>query len=94
MTKTAKQLKVHGRYICNSEIEDYPYCGNPLRAGPHYQWRKTVQHLDEIVYVASQGRECVNPQCTHRRQTYTSAAAQMATVPECTYGLDVIAQIG
>jgi len=25
---------------------------------------------------------------------YTSAAAQMVTAPECTYGLDVIAQIG
>lgn len=94
MAKTAKQLEVQGRYIYNPEIEACPHCGSPLRARSYYQWRKTVQHLDEVVYVASQGRECVNPQCTHQGQLFTSAAAQMVTVPECTYGLDVIAQIG
>jgi len=46
------------------------------------------------VWVASQARECVNPQCEHQGQHYTSATAQMVTVPECTYGLDVIAHIG
>jgi hypothetical protein len=32
--------------------------------------------------------------CAHYGQTYLSAAAQTITVPGCTYGLDVIAQIG
>lgn len=94
MAKTAKQLEVQGRYIYNPEIEVCPHCGGPLQARLYYQWRKTVQHLDEVVYVASRAWECVNPQCDHRGQAYTSAAAQMVTVPECTYGLDVIAQIG
>jgi hypothetical protein len=53
-----------------------------------------VQHLDRVVYVVSQARECVNAECEQQGQGYTSAAAQMVTVPECTYGLDVIAQIG
>ncbi|MBU0493564.1 MAG: transposase [Chloroflexi bacterium] len=53
-----------------------------------------MQQLDGPVYVASRAKECVNPQCAQRGQPYTSAAAQMITVPECTYGLDVIAQIG
>jgi len=44
--------------------------------------------------VASQARECINPQCAYQGQHYTSAAVQMITVPKCTYGLDVIAQIG
>lgn len=94
MAKAAKRLEVQGRYIYNPEIEVCPHCGGPLRARLYYQWRKTVQHLDKVVYVASQARECVNPQCAHRGQAYTSAAAQMVTVPECTYGLDVITQIG
>jgi hypothetical protein len=46
------------------------------------------------VYVVSQGRECVNGSCEQQGQVYKSAAAQMVTVPKCTYGLDVIAQIG
>jgi len=94
MAKTAKHLEVQERHIYKPEIEICPHCDEPLRARGHYQWRKTVQHLDRTAYVASQGRECVNPQCEHKGQVYTSAAAQMVTVPECTYGLDVIVQIG
>lgn len=94
MPKTAKHLEVRARYIYNPEIEVCPHCKEPLRARRHYQWRKTVQHLDGAVYVISQARECVNPQCKYAGQAYTSAAAQMVTVPKCTYGLDVIAQIG
>jgi hypothetical protein len=44
--------------------------------------------------VISQARECVNPQCEYAGQAYVSAAAQMVSVPKCTCGLDVIAQIG
>ena len=94
MAKRAKRLKVQERHIYNPEIDICPHCGEPLQARGHYQWRKTVQHLNRVVYVASRGRECVNPQCKHQSQVYTSAAAQTVTVPECTYGLDVIAQIG
>jgi len=94
MAKRAKHLKVQERHIYNPEIAICPHCGEPLQARGHYQWRKTVQHLDRVVYVASRGRECVNPHCKHQGQVYTSAAAQTVTVPECTYGLDVIAQIG
>lgn len=85
---------VQERHIYNPEIANCPHCGEPLRARGHYQWRKKVQQMDKVVYVASRGKECVNPQCKHKGQVHTSAAAQMVTVPECTYGLDVIAQIG
>ena len=94
MPKTAKRLEVQARYIYNPEIEVCPHCNEPLRARRYYQWRKTVQHLDGAVYVVSQARECINPQCEHQGQYYTSAAVQMITVPKCTYGLDVIAQVG
>jgi hypothetical protein len=94
MSKTAKHLEVRARYIYNPEIEVCPHCHEPLRARRYYQWRKTVQHLDGAVHVISQAKECVNPQCKYPGQAYTSAVAQMVTVPQCTYGLDVIAQIG
>lgn len=94
MAKTRKHLQVQERHIYNPEIADCPHCDEPLQARRHYQWRKTVQQMDKVVYVASQGKECVNLQCEHKGQVYTSAEAQMVTIPECTYGLDVIAQIG
>ncbi len=94
MAKTAKQLDVKARYIFKPEIETCPHCSQSLRARSYYQWRKTVQQLDGAVYVASAAKACVNPECAHPGQPYTSLAAQMVTVPECTYGLDIIAQIG
>lgn len=94
MAKTRKHLKVEERHIYNPEIDECPHCGERLQARRHYQWRKTVQQMDKVVYVASRGKECVNRHCQHQGQVYTSAAASMVTVPECTYGLDVIVQIG
>jgi hypothetical protein len=94
MAKKAKHLEVQGRYIYNPEIEACPYCGQRLRARPYYEWRKTVQQLTGPVAVVSQGRVCGNRKCTHEGEVYKSAAAQMVTLPKCTYGLDVIAQIG
>ncbi len=94
MAKTSKQLEIQARHIYRPEIEDCPYCGEALEDRSHYQWRKTVQQLDGAVYVASRAKECVNPECDHRGEAHLSAAAQMVTVPDCTYGLDVIAQIG
>lgn len=94
MPYIAKHLTVQARYVYQPEIEQCPHCGAPLRARRYYQWRKTVQQLDQVLYVASQARECVNPRCAHKGVAYTSAVAQTITVPKCTYGLDVIAQIG
>jgi hypothetical protein len=94
MAKIAKQLEVRERYIYTPEVTVCPECKSPLQARGYYQWRKTVQQLGGAVYVASRASECANPQCKHKGQAYTSAAAQMVTVPECTYGLDVIAQVG
>jgi len=94
MAKTAKQLDIQARYIYKAEIEICPHCGQRLQTRRHYQWRKTVQQMDGAIYVASEAKECMNPECSHQGQPYTSAAAQMVTVPECTYGLDIIAQIG
>lgn len=94
MARTRKELLVNERHIYKTEITHCPHCGAPLQTQRHYQWRKTVQHLDKVVYVVSQGKVCGNAQCAHRDQVYSAAAAQMVTLPGCTYGLDVIAQVG
>ena len=94
MVKTVKNLEVQERYIYHPELENCLHCGWALQARRYYQWRKTVQQMDKVIYVASQARECVNPECEHKGQAYESAVGQMVTVPKCTYGLDVIVQVG
>ncbi len=94
MSKTAKHLEIQARHIYKPEIEICPQCGHDLEERAYYQWRKTVQQLEGAVYVASRAKECVNPKCDHQGEPHVSAVAQMVTVPECTYGLDVISQIG
>jgi hypothetical protein len=94
VTKQAKQLEIQHRYVYNSEIEICPQCKEPLEPQAYYQWRKTVQQLTGVIHVAHRASECVNPECNPVGQMYSSARAQSVMLPGCTYGRDVIAQIG
>lgn len=94
MTKQAKRLEVQHRYVYNSEIEICPQCRAPLELQAYYQWRKTVQQLTGVIHLAHRASECVNPECNQVGQIYPSARAQSVTLPGCTYGRDVMAQIG
>ncbi len=89
-----KQLVPQERRIYHAELERCPQCGAPLRLSGHYSWRKTVQHLDRVVYVASHPKECRNPDCPLHGKRYPSAKAQGEALPHSTYGLDVVAQMG
>lgn len=94
LRRCPKQLVIEERCIYHAELETCPACGEPLHLSGHYSWRKTIQQLDKVVYVASRPRECRNPACRLHGQRYISAAAQSVALPHSTYGLDVVAQIG
>ena len=94
MAKQAKQLVIQSRCVYNAEIKICPHCGALLQPQTYYQWRKTVQQLTGAVHIAHRASECVNPECSQAGQMYPSARAQSITLPGCTYGRDVIAQIG
>jgi hypothetical protein len=94
MTKQAKLLEIQHRYVYNSEIEICPQCKELLEPQAYYQWRKTVQQLNGVIHIAHRASECANPECDCVGQMYPSARAQSVTLPSCTYGRDVIAQIG
>lgn len=94
MAKRAKTLEIKDRKIYKPEPMECGACGTALELQRHYQWRKTVQHLSGAVYIASQGGKCTNPECGRQDEIVTAPEAQRLTLPECTYGLDVIAQIG
>lgn len=94
LRRRPKQLVAQERRIYHAELELCPSCGTPLRLSGHYTWRKTVQTLDGVIYVASRPKECCNPGCSQRGKRYPSATAQGVALPHSTYGLDVVAQIG
>lgn len=94
LRRRPKQLVVQQRRIYHAELERCPACGSRLHLSGHYQWRKTVQHLDGVVYVASRSKECRLEGCLRFGKRYPSAGAQAEALPYSTYGLDVVAQIG
>jgi len=94
LRRRPKQLVVQERHIYHAELEHCPACGAALHLSGHYTWRKTVQHLDQVVYVASRPKECRQVGCPLSRKRYSSAAAQGVALPHSGYGLDVVAQIG
>ena len=94
LRRRPKQLVPQERRIYHAELELCPHCGTPLRLSGHYMWRKTVQTLDRVVYVASRPKECPNSGCPQYGKRYPSVAAQGVALPHSTYGLDVVAQIG
>ncbi len=87
-----KPLIPQERRIDHAELETCPHCGAPLWLSGHYTWRKIVQTLNGVVYVASRPKECPNPGCPQYGQRYPSAAAQQVALSYSTCGLDVVAQ--
>jgi hypothetical protein len=53
-------------------------------------WRKPIQMMSENVFVTSRGRYCPD----HPKMTYLSAEAARLSLPNSTYGLDVLVRIG
>jgi hypothetical protein len=84
------QERLH--YTC--ELETCPACGTRLLTCRHYRWAKTIQHLDRVVYVTNRPKRCPNRACPAASTTYGSAAAQAIALPNSSFGLDVIAQLG
>ena len=84
-----KQLTPQERRIYHAELETCPHCGTPLRLSGHYTWRKTVQTLNGVVYVASRPKECPNPGCPQFGKRYpvsrrsASGLAELHLWPGC-----------
>lgn len=89
-----RDFAIAERRIYHAELDTCPECGSTLVLSDHYSWCKTVQHMGQVVYVASRPKECPNPRCRLYRRRYTSVQAQSEALPHSTYGLDVVAQIG
>jgi hypothetical protein len=56
--------------------------------------RKTIQTLNGPVFVAGKSKECSNPVCQNFGKHYYASRVWLLSLPESTYGLDVLAYIG
>ncbi len=80
------------RRTYHPEILKCPICQSSLRLRPHLNWRKHIQTLTHQLYVSNRGAYC--DACQNDHLTYLSLHAAQLSLPDCTYGLDVIVKIG
>jgi hypothetical protein len=82
------------RIIVECELTECIHCGNNLVKRRAWHMRKTVQTMNGAVFVAGKSKECKNPVCTHFNQHYYASGVLKYSLPNSTYGLDVLAFIG
>jgi hypothetical protein len=79
-------------YTC--ELDACPRCGGPLVEWSYVSGPKTVQTLATVLTIAHRPKHCAASQCTGYTATWKSVRWQQIAPRYCTYGYDVIAQIG
>ena len=79
------------------------YYRPPMQRCPHCHWKlkrwctlwsKYLVTLDGRVHVFSQGYRCSNPACPRPEAVYRSAEALALSLPECSFGVDVVVEAG
>lgn len=69
-------------------------CGQPLNSLRNWHSRKTIQTLNGPLFVAGRSKECQNPGCAKRGMRYYASRVWLYSLPQSSYGLDVLAFIG
>lgn len=82
------------RIIVKCELNSCIHCKGKLVSLPSWHMRKTIQTLNGAVFVAGKGKECANAECEYFGQHYLAHSVLKYSLPQSTYGLDVLAFIG
>ena len=91
--RTPRELYSKKPIVYTCELSACPQCHGPLKAA-YVSGAKTVQTLGGVLTIAQRPKRCADPQCSGRALTWKSAQWQQIAPRHCTYGYDVIAQIG
>ena len=78
-------------YAC--ELERCPGCNGDLQTAYRSKY-KTVQTMSEVQRIGQQTKRCINPECEVCAEIWGSVQWRQIAPVSCTYGYDVIAQIG
>lgn len=82
------------RVILECELEECVHCGEPLVPSGTWHVRKYVQTMKGPLFVAGKSKKCNALDCTHRGHHYHASKVLRISLPQSTYGLDVLAFIG
>lgn len=82
------------RIVVKCELNWCIHCDTKLVNLPSWHMRKTIQTLNGAVFVAGKGKECANSKCEYFGQHYLAYGVLKYSLPQSTYGLDVLAFIG
>ena len=82
------------RIIVECELTECIHCGKNLVNRRAWHMRKTIQTMSGVVFVAGKSKECQNPVCTYFNKHYYASGVLKYSLPNSTYGLDVLAFIG
>ncbi len=79
--------------VYDCELDRCPKCNGPLRVAYTSKY-KTVQSMEEVAMIAQRTKRCVNSNCDLSSKIWGSVKWGQTAPISCTYGYDVIAQIG
>ena len=82
------------RQIFVSELNTCAHCGAELKLRPNWHVRKTIQTMQGPLFLAGRAKMCVNAECSHYGTRYYASQVLLLSLPDSTYGLDVLAYIG
>jgi hypothetical protein len=82
------------RVILECELEECVHCGGALAPSGTWHVRKYVQTLNGPLFVAGKSKQCDSPDCSHKGHHYHASKVLVISLPQSTYGLDVLAFIG
>jgi hypothetical protein len=82
------------RVIIECELETCVHCGKPLVPGGTWHVRKYIQTMTGPLFVAGKSKRCDSRGCSHYGYHYHASGVLHLSLPQSTYGLDVLAFIG
>lgn len=91
--RTPREFYTKKPIVYSCELDTCPECGGPLEAA-YVSGTKTVQAMTSVSTIAHRPKRCVTVDCIRRRVVCASAQWQQIAPRYCTYGYDVIAQVG
>jgi hypothetical protein len=91
--RTPRELYAEKKIVYETEWDECPRCGQPLTIVYTSGW-KTVQTMSEIITIAQRPKSCANAACPENNRVLKSVRWQQVAPLWCTYGYDVIVQIG
>ena len=91
--RTAKDNRNLPNQYYRPELKRCPHCHWKLKRWSTL-WCKSLSTLASRVRVFSQGYRCSNPDCPEPEAIYRSTEAETLSVPGCSYGIEVIVEVG